>query len=187
LSLADLKRAMRSEAMKRRDAIHAELGESADLAIASRDLPVAGAAVSGFHPYKTEISTLPLLDRLAREGWLTALPIVQGKGLPLIFRSWKPDELLVSGLWDIQIPPDTRPIVEPDVLLVPMLAFDAQGYRLGYGGGFYDRTLAALRAKTSVTAIGVAYEAQGMEEVPHDHLDQRLDYIMTERRTFRCG
>ncbi len=182
-----MKRALRSKAMHVRDEIHANLGDSADDIIAVRGLPVSARIVSGFHPYKTEISTLVLLDRLSNEDWQTALPVVQGKGLPLIFRAWRPGEALVSGLWDIKIPPESAGIVEPDVLLVPMLAFDRRGYRLGYGGGFYDRTLAQLRARKAVTAIGIAYHGQGVEEVPHDDLDQRLDYIMTERDTFRCG
>lgn len=187
MSLPDLKSALRSKAMQVRDEIHAKLGDSADAIIAARGLQISGHIVSGFHPYKTEISTLALLGRLSREGRQTALPVVQGKGLPLIFRRWVPGEGLISGLWGIQIPPESEPIVEPDVVLVPMLAFDRKGYRLGYGGGFYDRTLAELRAKKAVTAIGIAYHGQGVEEVPHDELDQRLDYIMTERETFRCG
>ena len=96
-------------------------------------------------------------------------------------------EPLVSGVWDIQIPPDTAAEVVPDVLLVPLLAFDLQGYRLGYGGGFYDRTLDKLRALKPVTAIGIGFAAQQVETVPHDHLDQRLDYVMTEKATLRCG
>ena len=135
----------------------------------------------------SEISTVELLGKLVAEGWTTALPIVVGKELPLMFRCWVPGEPLVSGLWDIQIPVETSPEVEPDVLLVPMLAFDRKGYRLGYGGGFYDRTLAKLRALKKVTAIGVAYAGQEVDEVPHGEYDQPLDWIMTEQETFKCG
>jgi 5-formyltetrahydrofolate cyclo-ligase len=187
LFLAAAKREMRAKAIMVRDALHSVVGAQANAAIAERGLPVDGQVVSGFHPFGSEISTLPLLGVLARKNCVIALPVVQGKGLPLLFRRWMPGEALVLGLWDIPIPPDSEPLVEPDVLLVPMLAFDRQGHRLGYGGGFYDRTLAGLRARKAIVAIGVAYHAQGVEEVPHDHLDQRLDYIMTERETFRCG
>jgi 5-formyltetrahydrofolate cyclo-ligase len=187
LSLADVKREMRGKAMAVRDQIRAELGTIADAAIAARGLQIAGQIISGFHPYKTEISILRLMERLAGEGRTTCLPVVQGKGQPLIFRRWLPGEKLVAGIWGILVPAETEPVLEPDVLLVPMLAFDRLGYRLGYGGGFYDRTLAGLRARKPVTAVGVAYHGQGVENVPHDDLDQPLDYIMTERETFRCG
>ncbi len=123
-----------------------------------RGLPVAlrPGIVSGFMPYKSEITTIPLLNRLRREGWVTALPVVLGEGLPLEFRAWAPGEKLVPGVWDIP-DPRTKPKVFPDVLLVPGLLFDRAGYRLGYGGGFYDRTLVKLRAFKTVVAVGVGY------------------------------
>jgi 5-formyltetrahydrofolate cyclo-ligase len=191
LSLAELKRLARGKASNHRNAVHEVVGAGAGAALAARGLPVVrnsqNQIVSAFHPYLSEISTIELLAKLVAEGWTTALPIVVGKELPLMFRTWTPGESLVSGLWDIQIPADTAPEVEPDVLLVPMLAFDRKGYRLGYGGGFYDRTLAKLRAVKLVTAIGVAYAGQEIEAVPRDAHDQPLDWIMTERETFKCG
>lgn len=186
-ALDPAKRELRAKAMAVRDALHAAIGPSADAALGARGLPFDGLNVSGFHPFGSEISVLPLLGVLARAGRVTCLPVVLGKGLPLAFRQWTPGEDLVKGIWGISIPAATAAAIEPDVLLVPMLAYDRRGYRLGYGGGFYDRTLVHLRAKKSVTAIGIAYHGQGVEEVPHDDLDQRLDYIMTERDTFRCG
>jgi 5-formyltetrahydrofolate cyclo-ligase len=128
-----------------------------------------------------------LLTRLLGEGWATAMPAVIGEGLPLVFRAWAPGEPAVPGIWEISVPLETAPEVLPDVLLVPMLAFDRQGYRLGYGGGFYDRTLEKLRSLKKVTAIGVAYAAQEMSEVPHGEFDQPLDWIMTEKATTKCG
>ena len=167
------------------------MGAGAGSVLAARGLPVTRNSqhqiVSAFHPYLSEISTLELLVKLAAEGWTTALPVVVGKELPLKFRRWVPGDAMVSGLWDIQIPVETAPEVEPDVLLVPMLAFDRKGYRLGYGGGFYDRTLAKLRALKKITAIGVAYAGQEVDSVPHDAHDQPLDWIMTEQETFKCG
>jgi 5-formyltetrahydrofolate cyclo-ligase len=106
---------------------------------------------------------------------------------PLIFRAWEPGDKLVPGVWDIPIPQESAEEVLPDVLLVPMLAFDRAGYRLGYGGGFYDRTLEKLRALKKVTAIGVAYQAQLVDQVPVGPHDAPLDYILTEHETLTCG
>ncbi|MFM8746772.1 MAG: 5-formyltetrahydrofolate cyclo-ligase [Aestuariivirga sp.] len=190
MNIADVKREARQAAAKRRAAAHAELKEAAGPALAARGLPPgtgAAGTVSGFIPYKSEIDTVPLLTRLSREGWRTCLPVVIGADQPLLFRAWTPGEPLVPGMWDIPIPPESAPEVLPDVLLVPMLAFDRLGFRLGYGGGFYDRTLEKLRSFGKVTAIGVAYAAQEVSEVPRGDHDAPLDHVMTERETFACG
>ena len=152
--------------------------------LAQHELPVIrqeGFAVSGFYPYQAEINVLPLLARLVSEGWRTALPIVMAKGAPLTFRAWAPGEPTGRGIWDIHIPLETAAELQPDVLLVPMLAFDRRGYRLGYGGGFYDRTIAELRKLKPVVAIGVAYAMQETDEVPIAPYDEPLDWILTER------
>ena len=127
------------------------------------------------------------MSRLQHQGWRTCLPVVIAAEQPLVFRAWSPGQKLVPGMWDIPIPDDSAEEVLPDVLLVPMLAFDAKGYRLGYGGGFYDRTLEKLRALKTVTAIGVAYGAQMVDEVPRGPHDAPLDYVMTEEETLKCG
>ena len=185
------KKAARVSAASAREAAHDKAKDSAPAALAARGLPVARSAqnnvISAFHSFGTEISTFKLFDRLVAEGWTTALPVVVAKNAPLLFRQWAPGEALVLGRWDIQIPPETAPEVRPDVLLVPMLAFDRKGYRMGYGGGFYDRTLAKLRALKKVTAIGIAYAGQEIDMVPRDEHDQPLDWIMTEQETFKCG
>ena len=174
-----------------RAAAHAAEGATAGAVLARRGLPVAlgcgTKVVSGFHAFGDEITVLPRRARLAEAGWITALPVVVGKGRPLEFRAWAPGEALVPGRWDIPQPPEGVRVVEPDVVLVPLLAFDRQGYRLGYGGGFYDRTLAALRAQKAITAIGVAFAGQEVQAVPRESFDARLDYVMTERECFRCG
>ena len=108
-------------------------------------------------------------------------------GQPLQFRRWLPGEPTVPGVWGIPRPPDSSPEVEPDVLIIPMLAFDRQGYRLGYGGGFYDRTLEKLRAKKNVVAIGVAYFAQELPSVPHGPHDQPINFVMTEKGVIPCA
>ena len=185
------KKAARISAALARAAAHVAVKNSAPLALALRDLPVRRSPshqiVSVFHSFGTEISTSALFDKLVAEGWTTALPVVVAKNTPLVFRQWKPGDALVLGRWDIQVPPVEAPEVLPDVLLVPLLAFDRKGYRLGYGGGFYDRTLEKLRALKNVTAIGIAYSGQEMDTVPRDDFDQRLDWIMTEKETFKCG
>jgi 5-formyltetrahydrofolate cyclo-ligase len=191
MDIAEVKRAARSAASKRRAEAHDRLKDTAGVMMAERGLPpgigIAGRTVSGFIPYKSEITTIPMLDRLHRSGWQTCLPIVIGMEEPLVFRAWVPGEPLVPGAWDIPVPLETAPEVVPDVLLVPMLAFDRKGFRLGYGGGFYDRTLEKLRALKTVVAIGVAYHAQMVDEVPVGLHDAPLDYVMTEQDSFACA
>jgi 5-formyltetrahydrofolate cyclo-ligase len=191
MDIADVKRKARTAASKRRSEAHELLKDMAGVAMAERGLPpglgIEAGIVSGFIPYKSEITTVPLMNRLRRNGWQTCLPVVIAPEQPLVFRAWAPGDPLVPGVWDIPVPLEAAPEVLPDVLLVPMLAFDARGYRLGYGGGFYDRTLEKLRALKKVVAIGVAYHAQMVDEVPIGPYDAPLDYVMTERESFGCG
>jgi 5-formyltetrahydrofolate cyclo-ligase len=107
------------------------------------------------------------------------VPVIIGKGQPLRFRRWTPKSAMVPGEFRALVP-ETGDWMEPAVLIVPLLAFDRRGYRLGYGGGFYDRTLEGLRAQGTVLAIGFAFAAQEVAEVPRDGTDQRLDMIVTE-------
>jgi 5-formyltetrahydrofolate cyclo-ligase len=110
-----------------------------------------------------------------------ALPVVTARGLPLGFRRWRPGDVLVSGAFGLLVPGPSAEPVMPQLVLVPLLAFDRQGGRLGYGAGFYDRTLAVLRAAGPVIAIGVAYADQEVPAVPVEPHDQPLDWIATER------
>jgi 5-formyltetrahydrofolate cyclo-ligase len=194
LSLNDLeahKRATRSACLKARAQLHERHKLEAPLVLARTGLDFTGLTpplvVSGFHPFKSEIDVLPLLARLSSEGWVTALPIVRADRQPLVFRQWAPGEPTIPGVWGIPMPVEDVAEVDPDVLLVPLLAFDRSGYRLGYGGGFYDRTLAHLRAKKKVTAIGVGYAGQEMNIVPRGGMDQKLDYVLTEAGPQACG
>jgi 5-formyltetrahydrofolate cyclo-ligase len=183
--LWETKRRARTAAQELREDAHRRHGPSAGLALARHGVPILPAegadVVSGFFSFTTEIPVLPLMAKLASSGWTTALPIVQGKNLPLIFRKWFPGEPTIPGIWNIPMPPETAPEVVPDVLLVPMLAFDKRGYRLGYGGGFYDRTLNGLRTHKPIQAIGIAYSDQEVPEVPHGDHDEPMDWILTER------
>jgi 5-formyltetrahydrofolate cyclo-ligase len=189
--LKDIKIEARKAAAIIRKTAHVELRDEAPLLLAAQKFPVEAHAtakvVSAFFPYKSEIDTRPLLGKLAGEGWTTCLPIVIALGQPLIFRRWMPGQPTAPGVWGIPQPTDDAELVEPDVLVVPMMAFDRAGFRLGYGGGFYDRTLQTLRAKKSITAIGAAYAAQEVDSVAHDSHDQALDYILTEKGVFKCG
>jgi 5-formyltetrahydrofolate cyclo-ligase len=143
----------------------------------------AGAAVSGFWPMGDEIDVKPLLAQLHGSGHPVGLPVVVKKGEPLIFRHWYPGMALVSGGFGTEVPPHSASELEPQVLIVPLLAFDAKGYRLGYGGGFYDRTLDKLRNGSAADplAVGVAFSAQHVMRVPRDDYDQPLDWIVTEK------
>ena len=187
----DPKAELRKAAAINRRKAHEHQAQSAPLLLASLAFPAKAKlgfnCVSAFHPYRSEIDTRPLLGRLAGEGWTTCLPVVVATDSPLLFRRWLPGEPFGKDAMGIAIPAPDAPQVEPDVLIVPLLAFDREGYRLGYGGGYYDRTLAALRAKKLIIAIGVAYATQEVKSVPHDTHDQKLDFVMTEKGIIACG
>ena len=146
-----------------------------------------GTVVSGFASLSDELDCMPLMHRLAKEGLGLALPLVTGKNRPLTFRSWSPGDDMDAGVWGIAQPKADKPEREPDVLLVPLLAVDRSGWRLGYGGGFYDRTLNGLRSRKPVIAIGLAYEEQVVDAVPHLDYDEPLDWVLTPAGAVRCG
>jgi 5-formyltetrahydrofolate cyclo-ligase len=183
-SIEDSKVAIRREAMARRDALTADLRQAAADTIAAREFPLAitkGIVVSGFMPMKTEINPLPLLKKLAEAGATLALPVVAGRDKPLIMRAWRWGEPLATGVWGLREPKPGAPDVDPDILLVPLLAFDRAGHRIGYGAGYYDMTIAGLRARKPITAIGLAFAAQEIATVPATARDERLDLVLTER------
>jgi 5-formyltetrahydrofolate cyclo-ligase len=142
--------------------------------------------VSGFASMPDELNVWPLLRRLRGADILLALPVVEGKGRPLVFRAWAPGDAMDKGVWGIPQPKADKPVLEPDILLVPLLAFDRRGGRLGYGGGFYDRTLAGLRARKPIAAVGLAYDEQQVDAVPHLDYDERLDWVLTPSGPIRC-
>ncbi|MBO0766410.1 MAG: 5-formyltetrahydrofolate cyclo-ligase [Hyphomicrobiaceae bacterium] len=148
--------------------------------------PPTGAVVSAFASLPDEFRVWPLLRRLHRERVRLALPVMQGKAKPLLFRAWAPGDAMDRAVWGIPEPKADKTVLEPDILLLPLLAFDVQGRRLGYGGGFYDRTLAGLRAVKSITAVGLAYDEQRVDAVPHLDYDQRLDWVLTPSGPIRC-
>ncbi|GAA0526219.1 5-formyltetrahydrofolate cyclo-ligase [Rhizomicrobium palustre] len=152
----------------------------ARLAAFASELPISSGVVSGYCACRSEADPKALMAALASRGLHLALPVIVQKAAPLRFHRWQEGDELVLHRFGVAEPLPTADIVEPDVLLVPLLAFDDAGYRLGYGGGFYDRTLAALRAKKPITAIGIAYAGQRIDHLPRDAYDQRLDAVLTE-------
>jgi 5-formyltetrahydrofolate cyclo-ligase len=140
------------------------------------------AVVAGFWPMAEELDIRPLLMELANQGCQLALPVVAAKKQPLLFRAWRPGDPLEAGPFGTLQPTAKRAVVEPEALIVPLLAVDEEGWRLGYGGGFYDRTIEALRARKRVTTVGVGFNEQIVPEVPHDLNDQRLDWLLTDKR-----
>ena len=141
--------------------------------------------VAGYWPIGSELNVKPLLTALNQQGCSCLLPVVKAANEGLIFREWRPQDTLILSDIGVLEPAAHRLVREPKILLVPLLAFDMQGYRLGYGGGYYDRTLKALRSKAKdsnqkLEVIGVCYAGQIVESVPHDEFDQRIDWVVTE-------
>ncbi len=179
----DLKMVLRVQASQARAVAAGQFGAGAaeQLAGLADGLGIAaGAVVAGYWPLGDEIDPRPLMAALAASGRGLALPVVIGRGLPLEFRLWYPGDPLEKGGHGTRHPFATAHTVWPDVVLVPLLAFDAKGFRLGYGGGYYDRTLAQLRHDGTVLAIGLAYSVQQVDAVPAEAWDQKLDKIATE-------
>ncbi|MCL2716046.1 MAG: 5-formyltetrahydrofolate cyclo-ligase [Alphaproteobacteria bacterium] len=178
---------LRSRALAARAAVaQAERGSAAG-SLAARGLPFAvvpGSIVAGYSPMRGEIDPSPLMARLRQGGAELALPCVTATGEPLLFRAHAPGQELVRGRYGVAEPaPDCRALT-PDVILVPLLAFDAGGQRLGYGAGFYDRTLAELRRSKAVVAVGLAFAMQQVAQVPATSHDVALDYVVTENHWF---
>lgn len=184
ISIEQIKADLRRDAAARRDALPAEERKAAAEAIAARAFPLpvaAGAILSGFMPFKSEINPLPLLQKLEGAGARLALPRIVGRGHPLSMRAWDFGAPLERGQWGLREPRADAPEVDPDILIVPLLVFDRAGYRLGFGAGYYDMTLTALRARKTITAVGIAFAAQEVPAVPRTERDARLDLVLTER------
>ncbi|MGH6838640.1 MAG: 5-formyltetrahydrofolate cyclo-ligase [Methylocella sp.] len=184
------KPALRARALARRgetsceaaDAYAAHLATEG-LALVTRFRPGVAAA---YLPLAGEPSTLPLLENLANAGVKTALPVTGRRGTPLLFRLWRPGEPTRQGKMAIEEPLPAAPEAAPDLLFVPLAAFDRAGHRIGYGAGFYDRSLAGLRAKKPICAIGVAYASQEFPKIPREEHDESLDYVLTELELISC-
>ncbi|HEY6919192.1 MAG TPA: 5-formyltetrahydrofolate cyclo-ligase [Tabrizicola sp.] len=175
--MTDIKAAARAEAFARRaEAFAAGQGQAAEI-LADFLAPHRGKVLSGYMPMRSEIDPLPAM---AVHQGPVGVPVIVAKATPLRFREWSPGCKLVEGTFKALVPEEGA-WLEPEVVIVPMLAWDRRGYRLGYGGGFYDRTLELLRARGRVLAVGFAFAAQEVEAVPTDAFDQRLDAVVTEK------
>lgn len=173
-----------------RDALTDPTGrEAAAQAVADRvaALPLPAGEVGGYWPLGSELDVRPALLGFRGAGRAVALPVSGPRGTALTFRDWDPALPLALGRYGILEPADDRPERWPTVILVPLLAFDRTGHRLGYGAGYYDRTLAALRARHPVVAVGCAFAVQEVPAVPAADHDERLDWIVTERETLRIA
>ena len=179
LMIQELKKNVRKEAfINRQKAFAADIGNSASL-LSSVLAGYRGVPIAGYLPIKTEIDPLSAMEEASAHS-LVGVPVIQGNSKPLKFSRWEPGCNLKKGPFNVQIPVNSYYFV-PEVLIIPMVGFDRNGGRLGYGGGFYDRTLEYLRSRQATLAIGFAYSEQEFENLPLEPTDQKLDIIITER------
>jgi 5-formyltetrahydrofolate cyclo-ligase len=186
------KNALREYAGARRRLAHRMTGPGAGVRAADHflaNVPVApGAVISGYWPIREEFDVMPILRRMASAGYICALPYTDKKRHVLVFRAWRPGIAMICGPFQIPEPTAEAAVVSPTILLTPLLAYDSAGFRLGYGGGYYDGALARLRAAGGpVMAIGMAFTEQMVEHVPHGDTDEKLDWIVTERGAMPFG
>jgi len=143
--------------------------------------PQPGATVGLYHPINDELDTKPLAEALLKNACAIALPVIAGKSAPLVFRAFARGDALTPGKFGVMTPLETAPEAVPDIIVTPLLAFDRFGNRLGYGGGYYDRTLAMRREEGPLIAVGYGYGVQEIDALPTTPLDAPLDWIITER------
>jgi 5-formyltetrahydrofolate cyclo-ligase len=183
MSIAALKQDVRKQALEQRAALKQKVPmlsrQIAENFLAQIPIP-PGAIVSAYIAIGEEADPAPLLPELRLRGHVIALPRVAGRGLPLDFHRYELGANLVAGGFGLSEPDRNWPKVSPQLAIVPLLAFDAHGYRIGYGAGFYDRSLRKLRSEGEVIAAGYAFAVQEFASVPHDEEDERLDWIVTE-------
>ena len=178
---------LRTAALARRDALSDEQRNAAAQALAKRGLPLPikpGTIVAGYSPIRSEIDPAPLMKNLAAQGVQLALPAITARGKSLIFRAWSPSDRLMLGSLGIPEPSPAAAELVPDILLVPLAAFDRAGHRIGYGAGHYDVTLAHLRKAKAAIGIGIAFAVQEIKAVPMQPHDVALDYVLTEKHAF---
>jgi 5-formyltetrahydrofolate cyclo-ligase len=193
--MTESKTTLRRHALARRDLVTPQEAHDAASAMSAlalalvEKLSTAGSApvVSVYWPIRSELNTRALIETLCERDIKVALPIMMAVKRPLLFRAFTPGDELAKGPFGLSEPSSDKAALEPNIVFAPLAAFDRKGYRLGYGGGLYDATLNALRAKHPVTAIGIAYAVQEADVIPTEPHDQKLDFIVTERETIRCA
>ncbi|MDH3665382.1 MAG: 5-formyltetrahydrofolate cyclo-ligase [Paracoccaceae bacterium] len=190
-AVKDIKAGLRKRGYAARKAAYAKDRVAVGaMSLAARDhllaarLHTGAEIVSGYCPIRTETDVMPLMTALHAAGHRLCVPVIEAAGQPLRFREWSPEAELVDGPFGARVPANGE-WLEPQFLIAPLVAFDRQCWRLGYGGGFYDRTLERLRAKRRTIAVGFAYAAQQIEQVPRDPTDQQLDGVVTEQGLIR--
>ncbi|HLZ04079.1 MAG TPA: 5-formyltetrahydrofolate cyclo-ligase [Bradyrhizobium sp.] len=187
MSAIPSKAELRSAALAKREKLSEKQRNAAANALAKRGLPFAiteGLIISGYSPIRNEIDPLPLMEKLAKQGARLALPTVTARGKSLIFRSYNVGDRLTLGMLGIPEPSPAAAEMLPDIMLVPLAAFDAAGHRIGYGAGHYDYTFAHLRRHKPIIGVGLAFAAQEIASVPALSHDVPLDYVLTEKRVF---
>jgi 5-formyltetrahydrofolate cyclo-ligase len=189
LDLKERKRAARKDAEIVRQQAKQAVPDAAQLLanhfMKQINLPPA-SIISSYVARGSELDPAPLEHALLKVGHSLCLPVVLAKGYPLAFRRYQPGDVLEPGGFGIPEPLVGVAVVNPTVILVPLLGFDRQGGRLGYGGGFYDRSVALLRRESAVLAIGIGYAAQEMAELPTGRTDAKLDWVVNEREAIKC-
>jgi 5-formyltetrahydrofolate cyclo-ligase len=185
LNLAEEKQALRKEMRAIRRDFHKASGERASfdlMELVSSSAALKNAEIiSCFWPIQTEVNTVPLIHKLYKAGHQICLPIVVGNAQPLIFRQWTPETEMLEGAYKAMTPVESSPQLVPDLILSPLLAFDRNGYRLGYGGGFYDRSIEEIKTTKPLVTAGLAYSVQEVDNVPTEKTDQKLDFLITEK------
>lgn len=191
MDIAATKKGLRERAVALRDALtpveRQEKSQACTARLAGTLSGMPAGIVSFYWPMRSELDPRPLVDLMMAAGWRACLPRLTGAGKPLDFHEFTAADGLVPGPFGTSEPSPDTVRMKPDMVLAPMLAFDRLGYRLGYGGGFYDRTLEDLRAGGRVLAIGLAFEVQRMDEVPIEAFDQKLDMVATEVALYETG
>jgi 5-formyltetrahydrofolate cyclo-ligase len=184
---AAAKKEMRRAALAKRTDVQMTRGPEASFSLPWHVLSAvpAGKLVAGYWAIGSELDLGPTLAALHKRGNPLALPVTGARGTPLVFRVWQPGHPLEKGPMGTSHPTASAPEAAPEVVLVPLLAFDARGNRLGYGAGFYDRTFQQMRAKGPFEAWGVAFDEQEEPAVPYEHTDEYLNGIITDRRVIR--
>ena len=184
-TLAEPKALLRRSALNRRRALDASTHATLSARLTAEGLALAlrwrPKIVSAFYPILDEPDTLAMMAALAAEGFVTALPITVSRHAPLTFRRWRPGDPTLAGEKNIPEPTPAAETVDPDLLFVPLAAFDRRGHRIGYGAGHYDRTLSLLRAMKPIHAVGVAYSCAEVAAIPDEAHDEMLDFILTEK------
>jgi 5-formyltetrahydrofolate cyclo-ligase len=190
LRMNETKAELRMAALARRALVTPETRQKMAEVLALKGVEIARRAmvrsVAAYWPIRDEADTTWLLDALAYHEFIAALPVVEARGRPLLFRKWTSRDPLIQGPHGVMEPSTRLPEVRPDIVFAPLAAFDRRGHRVGYGGGYYDITLRHLRQIKRVLAIGVAFATQEVASVPAETHDERLDFVITETEFIEC-